>query len=85
MSNFLSFFVSDVLISWHCGVNYEAGLFLVVDQHDFRPIVKQMLVGLDGEVPEDLGVIVPDYYFLFYPPVFTVLKVALRTHGPVCD
>ena len=26
---------------WHCNVNYEAGLFLVVDQHDVRPKVKR--------------------------------------------
>ena len=50
-------------------------MFLGVDQRDVRPIVKQMLVGLNGEVPEDVGVMVPDNSFWFYPPVFTVLKV----------
>ena len=54
--------VLEVLISWHCNVNYEVGLFLVVDQQYVRLIVKQMLVSLDREVPEDLGVIIP-YYF----------------------
>ena len=39
----------DVLISWHCDVNYEAGLFLVVYQHNVGPIVKQMLVSLDDK------------------------------------
>ena len=43
------------------------------------PIVKQMHVSLNGEVSEDLGVIIPDYFFWFYPPVFTVLT----TYGPV--
>ena len=75
MSIFFELFVLDVLISWHCDVNCEAGLFLVVDQHDVRPIVKQMLVSLDGEVPKD--------FFWFYPPVFTVLKVLLSTNDPV--
>ena len=65
---------------WHCNANYEAGLFLVVDQHDVRPIVKQVLVSLDGEVPEDLGVIILQYFFWFYPPVFTVLNVVLSTY-----
>ena len=70
----------DVLISWHCDVNYEADLFLVVDQHDVRSIVKQMLVSLDGDVQEDVEEIIPDYFLWFYPPVFTVLKVVLRPH-----
>ena len=39
---------------------YEAGLFFIVDQHDVRPIVKQMLVSLDGKVAEDTVVIIPD-------------------------
>ena len=38
-----------------------------------------MLVSLDGEGPEDLGGIIPDYFFWFDPPVFTVLS----TYGPV--
>ena len=42
-----------------------------------------MLVSLDREVIEDLGVIIPDYFFWFYLPVFTVLKVVLSTYGPV--
>ena len=42
-----------------------------------------MLVGLDKEVPEDLGVIVPDYSFWFYPPVFTARKIVLSTYGAV--
>ena len=53
-------------------------MFLVVDLHNVRPIGKQMLVTLDREVPEDHGVIVPDYCFFFYPPVFTMLKVVLK-------
>ena len=73
----------DVLIFWHCDDNYEAGLFPVVDQHDVRPIVKRMLVSLDEEIPEDLCVIIPEYFFWFYPPVFTVLKVVLNTYDPV--
>ena len=73
----------DVLIFWHCNVNYEVGLFLVVNQHDVRLVVKQMLVSLDGEVPENLGVIIPDYFIWSYAPVFTVLKVVLSTYGPV--
>ena len=72
--------VLDVLISWHCDVNYEAGLFLIVDQHYVRLIVKQMLVSPDKKVSEDLGVIIPDYFFWLYPPVFTVLKLVLRTY-----
>ena len=40
-----------------------------------------MLVNLDGKVPEDLGVVIPDYFFWFYPPVFTVLKIVLSTYG----
>ena len=73
----------DVLISWHCDVNCEAGLFLVVDQHDVRPIVKQMFVSLNGEVQKDSGVIILENFFWFYPAVFTVFKVVLSTHGPV--
>ena len=34
-----------------------------------------MLFGLNGEFPENFGVIVPDYFFRFYSPVFTVLEV----------
>ena len=75
--------VLDVPISWHYNVNYAAGLFHVVNQRNVRPIVKQMLVSLDREVPEDLGVTIPNYFFWFYPPVFTVLKVVLSTYGPV--
>ena len=66
MTEFVNFFelsVLDVLISWHCDVNYEAGL--------------------DWKVPEDLGVIIPGYFFWSYPPVFAVLKVVLSTYGPV--
>ena len=58
MSIFFELLVLDVLISCHCAVNYEAGLFLVVDQRDVRQIVKQMLVSLDEEVLEGLGVII---------------------------
>ena len=36
-----------------------------------------MLVSLDEKVPEDLGVVIPDYFFWFYPPVFTVLKIVV--------
>ena len=63
MSIFFELLVLDVLISCHCAVNYEAGLFLVVDQRDVRQIVKQMLVSLDEEVLEDLGVIIRNYFF----------------------
>ena len=42
-----------------------------------------MLFVLDGEVPEDLGVIVSDYFFWFYSPVFTVIKVVLSIYSPV--
>ena len=45
--------------------------------------MKQMLVSLDREVLEDLGVIIPDCFFWFYPPVFTVLKVVLSTYSSV--
>ena len=68
---------------WHCDVNYKAGLFLVVDQHDARLIVKQMLVSLDEEPPDDFDEIVLDYSFWFYSPVFTVLKVVLSTYSSV--
>ena len=73
-------------------VNYEAGLFFIVYLHDVRPIVKQMLVrpivkqmlvSLDGKVPEDLGVVIPDYFFGFYPPVFTMPKIFLSAYGPI--
>ena len=57
-ANLFELFVLDILISWHCKVNFEAGLFLIVNQHDVRPIVKQMLVCLNGKVPEDLGVVI---------------------------
>ena len=70
-------------IFWHCNVNYEAGLFFTVDQQDVRPIVNQMLVSLDGKVPEDLGVVIPDYIIWFHPPVFTVLKIVPSTYGSV--
>ena len=81
--NFWELLVLSFLFSWHCGVHYEIGLVLVVDQHNVRPVVKQMLVSLDGKVPEDLGVVIPDYFFWFYSPVFTVLKIVLSTYGPV--
>ena len=42
-----------------------------------------MLVSLDGKVPEDLGVVISDYFFWFYPSVFLVLKIVLSTYGPV--
>ena len=71
------------LISWHCDVNYEAGLFLVVGQHNGRLIVKHMNVSMNKKVLEDIGVIIPDYFFWFYSPVFTVLKAELSTYGPV--
>ena len=64
MTDICQFFqvvVLEVLISWCCDVDYDAGLFLIVDQHDVRLIVKQMLVGLDEEGPEDLDMIVFDY------------------------
>ena len=60
-------------------INYEAGLFFKFDQNDFKPIVKQMLVILDGNVPEDLGVVILYYFFWFYPPVISVLKIVLST------
>ena len=69
---FFELLVLDVLISWHCNVNYAAGVFFIVDQHDVRSMVKQMLVSLDRKVPEDLDVVIPDYFFWFYSPVFTV-------------
>ena len=75
--------VLDVLISWHCDVNYEAGLFLVVDQHYVRLIVKQKLVSLDRRVLEHLGEVILDYFFWFYPPVFAVLKIVFSAYGPV--
>ena len=53
--------------------------FFKFDQNDFKPIVKQMLVILDGNVPEDLGVVILYYFFWFYPPVFSVLKIVLST------
>ena len=56
--------MDGVFISWRCDVNYEASLFFIVDQYDVRLIVKQMLVSLDRKVPEDLGVVVPDHFFL---------------------
>ena len=43
-----------------------------------------LVIAVDGEVPEDLCVIIFDYFFWFYPPVFTVLMVVLSTYGPVC-
>ena len=81
--HFFELFVLDFLIPWLCNVNYEAGLFFIVDQHDVRLIVRQMLVGLDGKVSEDHGMIVPDQFFWLYPPVFTMLKVVLSTYGDV--
>ena len=68
---------------WHCDVNYETVCFFIVNQHKVRPKLKQMLVGLYGEVPADLNAIVPDYSFWLYLSVFTVLKVVLSTYGPV--
>ena len=73
----------DVLISWHCNVNYETGLFFIVDQHDVRPIVKQMLVSLDEKVSENFVVVIPDYIFWFYPPVFTMPKILLSAYDPI--
>ena len=61
--NFFELFVLDVVISWHYNVNYEAGLLLAANQHNVRQILKQMLVGLDREVPEDLCVMASDYSF----------------------
>ena len=75
--------ILNVLISWHCDVNYEAGLFLIADQHNVKPIVKQMLDGLERKVPEDLRLIIPDYFFWSYPTVFAVLKAVLSTNGSV--
>ena len=63
---------------WHYDVNHEAGLFLAVDQQNFRPIVKQMLAGLNGEVPESL-----DCSFWFYPSIFTLLKAVLSAYSLV--
>ena len=80
---FFELLVLEVLISWQCKVNYEADLFFVVDQPNFRPIVKQMLVSLERKVSEDLGVVISNYFFWFYPPFFTVLKIVLSTYGPV--
>ena len=77
---FFELLVLDGLISWHCDVNYEAGLFLIVDQHNVRPIVKQMLVSLDEKVPEDFGLLTT--FFWFYPPAFTVLTFVLSTYVP---
>ena len=62
---------------------YEASPFLVVDQHNVRPILKQMFFSLDREVSENHGVIVPDYSFWFYPLVFIVLEIVLGTYDPV--
>ena len=59
------------------------GLFHVVDQQDVKPIVKQMFVSLNGKVPEDLNVVIPDHFVWFYSPVFTMLKIVLSTYGPV--
>ena len=58
-------------------------MFLVVDQHNVRPILKQMFFSLDREVSENLGVIVPDYSFWFCPLVFIVLEIVLGTYDPV--
>ena len=63
-SKLFELLVLDVLISWHCDVNYEAGLLLLVDQHKVKPIVTQMFVSLNEEVPENLGTILLDYFFL---------------------
>ena len=82
--NFFELLVLDVFISWHCDVNYEASLFLIVDQHDVRSIVQRVLVSLDRKVLAGLGVDIPDYFFWSYPPVFTVLKVVLSAYGPLC-
>ena len=43
--------------------------------------MKQILVNLDDEVPEDLGMIIPHYLFGFYPLFVTVLKVLLSTYS----
>ena len=42
-----------------------------------------LVIAVDGEVPKDLCVIIFDYFFWFYPPVFTVLKIVLSTYGSV--
>ena len=52
-------------------------MFFIVDQHNIKPILKQMLVSLDGKVPEDLSDVLTDNFFWFYPPAFTVLKIVL--------
>ena len=41
--------------------------------------MKQMVVRLDKKILEDRGVIIPDYFFWSYPPVVTVLLLALYT------
>ena len=48
---FFELLVRDVFISWHCDVNYEAGLFFAVDKHGVRPILKQMPAGLNSKGP----------------------------------
>ena len=59
------------------------GRSVIVYQHDVRPIVKQMLVSLDGKVPKDLGWLLLTNFSWFCPPVFTVLKIILSTYVPV--
>ena len=77
----------SILFSFLSWMSYLLALrsqwFLVVDQHDVRPIVKQMLIRLNGEVPENLGMIVPEYFFWFCSPVFTVLKDYSAHMSPV--
>ena len=64
MSIFSSFCL-DLLISWHCDVDHEADLLLIIDQHNVELILKQMLVSLNGKVSEDLDMISPDYLFMY--------------------
>ena len=45
--------------------------------------MNQMLASLDRKFSEDLGAVIPDYFFWFYSPVFTVLKIVLSTYCPV--
>ena len=40
-------------------------------------------VSLNGKVLEELGVLIPDHFFWFCPPVFTVLNIVLSTYSPV--
>ena len=55
----------------------------IIDQHDVRQILKQMLISLDRNVPEDFGVFIPNYFFWFHSPVFAVIKILLGKYGSV--